>query len=68
MSAPLPLLIFVIAALAVIVGQVMILRSTARAWEGTKSPVPFVERLFAWGPVPVVAAILWFSWRAMGAP
>lgn len=60
--------VFWIAALAVVVGQAMILRSTSRAWRAAGTPVPLTERLFAWGPVLVLAVVLWLSYRATFAP
>lgn len=68
MSAPLPTLIFVVAALAVVLGQLMILRSTARAWQAAGGPVPLIERAFAWLPALVLVLVLWLSWRATVAP
>lgn len=67
MSAPLPTLIFVVAALAVVLGQLMMLRSTARA-AGRRRPVPLIERAFAWLPALVLVLVLWLSWRATVAP
>lgn len=68
MASPLPLLLFALAAIAVVVGQVMILRSTARAWRAASSPVPPSERVFAWAPALALAVVLWLSWRALSAP
>lgn len=61
-------LLFWCAALAIVVGQVMILRSTARAWHGASTRPPFVEQIFAWGPALVLIAVLWFSWKAATRP
>ena len=60
--------LFWAAVLAVIVAQVMILRSTARAWRGAGTAAPFTEKLFAVGPALVLVAVLWLSWRAAMAP
>lgn len=68
MSAPIPHLIFTVAALAVVVGQIMILRSTGRAWQAAGGRAPLIERVFAWGPALVLALVLWLSWRATVAP
>ncbi|MBX3132108.1 MAG: hypothetical protein KF689_01820 [Gemmatimonadaceae bacterium] len=68
MPASLPTLLFWAAVLAVIVAQVAILRSTARAWALAGTRVPFVERVFAWGPALVLALVLWLSWRAATRP
>lgn len=68
MTHLLPSLIFWTAAIAVVVGQVMILRSTARAWRASETAVPFAEKIFAWGPTIALAAVLWFSWQAANAP
>jgi hypothetical protein len=61
-------LLFWSAAIAVVVGQVMILRSTARAWAASGGPVPMTEKLFAWLPAFALLAVLWFSWKAATAP
>lgn len=50
------------AVLAVIAGQVGILRSTQRAWRRSAHPVPVVERVFAWGPALVLVAVLYLAW------
>lgn len=68
MASPLPMLLFALAAIAVAVGQVMILRSTARAWRAATSPVPAIERVFAWVPALLLAGVLWLSWKAVMAP
>lgn len=60
--------LFWLAALAIVVGQVMILRSTARAWVAAGTAVPVSERLFAWLPAVALLAVLWFSWKAATAP
>lgn len=56
------------AALAVVLGQVAILRSTSRAWRHTGTAVPFTERVFAWGPALVIVVVLYFAWRAATRP
>jgi hypothetical protein len=61
-------LLFWSAAIAIVVGQVMILRSTARAWAGSGVAVPMTEKLFAWLPAIALLAVLWFSWKAATTP
>lgn len=61
-------ILFWAAAIAIVVGQVMILRSTARAWAAAGVAVPVSERLFAWLPALALLAVLWFSWQAATAP
>lgn len=61
-------LLFWSAAIAIVVGQVMILRSTSRAWAHTGGAVPMTEKLFAWLPAIALIAVLWFSWKAATAP
>lgn len=56
------------AALAVVLGQVFILRSTARAWQRAAAPVPASERIFAWLPAVALALVLVLSWRAATRP
>jgi hypothetical protein len=68
MSSTLLTLLFWSAALAIVVGQVMILRSTSRAWAASGAPVPMTEKLFAWLPAIALIAVLWFSWKAATAP
>ncbi len=68
MPSALLTLLFWSAALAIVVGQVMILRSTARAWRASEGPVPISEKIFAWGPSLALIAVLWFSWKAATAP
>lgn len=60
--------LFWIAAVAVVVAQWMILRSTGRAWGMAAGPVPLTERVFAYGPALVILAVLYFSWQAATAP
>lgn len=60
--------LFWVAAIAIVVGQVMILHSTARAWQAAGTPVPVSERLFAWLPAAALLVVLWFSWKAATAP
>lgn len=62
MLSTLATILFWSAVLAVIVGQVGILRSTQRAWRRSALPVPFVERVFAWGPALVLVAVLYLAW------
>jgi hypothetical protein len=57
--------LFWIAAVAVVVAQWMILGSTDRAWRVSGGPIPFTERLFAYGPALVILAVLYFSWQAV---
>ncbi len=56
------------AALAVVLGQVAILRSTSRAWRYTGAGVPLTERLFAWGPALALIVVLFFAWKAATRP
>ena len=56
------------AALAVVVGQIAILRSTARAWRHSAAPVPISERVFAWGPALVLVLLLFLTWREATRP
>lgn len=64
----LPTLLFWSAALAIVLGQVMILRSTARAWRLAGARVPVMERVWAWLPALALAAVLYFSWRMATRP
>lgn len=66
-SVPLTV-IFWLATAAVAVGQVMILRSTLRAWRAAGGPVPVLERVFAFAPALVLALVLWLSYQAAVAP
>jgi hypothetical protein len=68
MSSLLLTLLFWSAAVAVVAGQVMILRSTARAWAASGTAVPMTEKVFAWAPAFALIAVLWFSWKAATAP
>lgn len=68
MSSLLLTLLFWSAAIAIVVGQVMILRSTARAWAASDAAVPVTEKIFAWAPAIALLAVLWFSWKAATAP
>jgi hypothetical protein len=61
-------LLFWSAAIAIVAGQVMILRSTARAWVASGAPVPATEKVFAWLPAIALLAVLWFSFKAATAP
>lgn len=56
------------AALAVLCGQIAILRSTARAWRHAGTALPFTERLFAWGPALALIVALFFAWQAATRP
>jgi hypothetical protein len=66
-AALLPTL-FWICAITIVVAQVFILRSTARAWHAAGTRAPFVEKVFAWGPALVLVAVLWFAWCATVQP
>lgn len=68
MTAALSTPLFWVAAIAVVIAQVFILRSTERAWQVSGTRVPFVEKVFAWGPALVLALVLWFAWRATALP
>lgn len=61
-------LLFWSAVLAVVVGQIAILRSTSRAWRHTGTAVPFTERLFAWGPALALLVVLVLAWREATRP
>lgn len=63
-----PTALFWSAVIAVVVAQVAILRSTARAWRRSAAPVPAVERVFAWGPAFVIVIVLFFAWREATKP
>ncbi len=56
------------AALAVVVGQIAILRSTSRAWRFTGTAVPVTERVFAWGPALVIGVVLFLAWQRATRP
>lgn len=56
------------AALAVVLGQIAILRSTSRAWRHAGTDVPVTERLFAWGPALALLFVLFFAWKAATRP
>lgn len=66
-SVPLTV-IFWLASAAVALGQVMILRSTVRAWRVAGGPVPLIERVFAFAPSLVLALVLWLSYQSAVAP
>lgn len=55
-------------AAAIVVAQVMILRSTARALRGGGARPPALEWGFAIAPALGLAMLLWFSWRAATRP
>jgi hypothetical protein len=64
----LPTALFWSAAIAVVIAQVAILRSTARAWRRSAAPVPVVERVFAWGPALIIVLVLFFAFREATKP
>jgi hypothetical protein len=68
MPSNLPTILFWSAVLAVIVGQVGILRSTQRAWRRSASRVPVVERVFAWAPALVLVGVLYLAWGEATRP
>lgn len=68
MPASLIALLFWTAALAVVVAQVMILRSTARVLRAAAPTRPALEWFFAVGPAVVLALVLVLSWRATMRP
>jgi hypothetical protein len=69
----LPTLLFWICAAAIVIAQVLILRSTRRAWQfgraaddSTGKAAPgLAEWVFAVGPVAVLGLLLWATWRAV---
>lgn len=60
--------LFWTAIVAVIVAQVMILRSSARALRAAPPARPALEWAFAVGPALVLALVLALSWRATMRP
>lgn len=68
MPAILPTLLFWSAALAIVLAQVMILRSTSRAWARSGAPVAAWERVWAWLPALALAVLLFASWRSATRP
>ncbi|HRN54493.1 MAG TPA: hypothetical protein PK788_13435 [Gemmatimonadaceae bacterium] len=68
MPSNLPTILFWSAVLAVIVGQVGILRSTQRAWRRSDGRVPVVERVFAWAPALVLVGVLYLAWGEATRP
>ncbi len=68
MPSTLATALFWSAVLAVIAGQVGILRSTQRAWQRSTAPVPLVERVFAWAPALVLVGVLYLAWGAATRP
>lgn len=60
--------LFWVAVGAALVAQVMILRSTARAWRGGGAAAPVTERVFAFGPALILVVVLWLSWREATRP
>ena len=68
MPSALATALFWSAVLAIVLGQVGILRSTARAWRQAEDPVPFSERLFAWAPALVLLAVLYLAWGEATRP
>ena len=61
-------ILFWSAAVAVVVAQVMILRSTARVLRAAAPTRPALEWAFAVGPALVLALVLALSWRATMRP
>lgn len=68
MSSVLATALFWSAALAVLLGQVAILRSTSRAWRLSGERVPIAERVFAWGPALILVLVLVLAWRQATRP
>lgn len=68
MSSVFATVLFWSAALAVLLGQVAILRSTSRAWQRAGTRVPLTERVFAWGPALVLVVVLFLAWREATKP
>lgn len=68
MPSNLATILFWSAVLAVLVGQVGILRSTQRAWRRSAAPVPAVERVFAWAPALILVAVLYLAWGEATRP
>lgn len=62
MPSALATALFWSAVLAVMAGQIGILRSTQRAWRRSTAAVPFVERVFAWAPALALTAVLYLAW------
>lgn len=60
--------LFWVAVVAALVAQVMILRSTVRAWRLSAAPAPVTERVFAFGPALILLVVLWLSWREATRP
>ncbi len=68
MPAPLVAALFWIAVVAVVVSQVMILRSTTRVLRAVTPARPVLEWGFAILPAVVLAIVLVLSWRATMRP
>lgn len=68
MPAPLVAALFWIAVVAVVVSQVMILRSTTRVLRAVTPKRPALEWGFAILPAVVLAFVLVLSWRATMRP
>lgn len=68
MPAALIAILFWTAVVAVIVAQVMILRSSARVLRAATPARPALEWAFAVGPALVLALVLMLSWRAAMRP
>jgi hypothetical protein len=68
MPAALIAALFWTAVVAVIVAQVMILRSSARVLRAATPAHPALEWAFAVGPALVLALVLVLSWRAAMRP
>ena len=66
MATQLADILFAILALAIVVSQVFILRSTGRGMRHGGTVIrPTLEWTYAIVPAFALAALLWFSWRAM---
>lgn len=68
MPAALIAALFWTAVVAVVVAQVMILRSTARVLRAATPARPVLEWAFAVGPALVLALVLVLSWQATMRP
>jgi len=68
MPSTLATALFWSAVLAVVAGQVGILRSTQRAWRRSAARVPVVERVFAWAPALALVAVLYLAWAEATRP
>lgn len=68
MPASVVALLFWTCAVAAVVAQVMILRSSARVLRRERPARPLLEWGFAVGPALVLALVLAIAWRAMMRP